>query len=111
MDRDFSLFSKQGIKYVTLAAIWKYLEPTRGEYNDAALDDIERVCSFAAKYKLKVIINFYTMMQKDTFTMPEWLDPRKFEQVFLDPVVKQAWLNFLNHCAERLDRSARLRYS
>ncbi len=103
LDRDFSLFRKQGIRYVTLAVIWKYFEPSPGVYNDAAIDDVIRVCNFAEKYKLKIIINFYTMMQEDTFTMPEWLSPRKFEQVFLDPAVKQAWLNFLNHVAERLD--------
>ena len=105
LDRDFSLFSRQDIRYVTLALIWKYLEPSLGEYNDAALNDVIRVCSFASKYHLKVIINFYTNMQEDTFTMPEWLSPRKFEQVFREAIVREAWLNFLDHCAERLNSS------
>ena len=103
LNRDFKLFKEQGFRYVTLPIIWKYFEPTKGSYNEDALDDIERVCNFAAKYKLKIIIEFYTMMQEDTFTMPTWLSPRKFEQVFLDPTIKQAWLNFQDHCARRLN--------
>jgi len=102
LDRDFSFFEKQGIKDITVALIWKYLEPSWGEYNDQALDDVERVCSFASKYNLNVTINFYTMMQENSFTIPEWVIPRKFEQVFLDPFIRQAWLNFLDHCVDRL---------
>ena len=83
LDRDFSLFRKNGINYITLELIWKYLEPSLGEYNDPGLEDIVRVCRFAEKYRIKIIINFYTMMHENTFTMPEWVSPRKFEQIFL----------------------------
>ena len=102
LDRDFSLFENNGITDITVALIWKYLEPTPGGYNYQALDDIERVCNFASKYNLNVTINFYTMMQEDSFTIPEWIIPRKFEQVFLDPYIRQCWLNFLDYCADRL---------
>jgi hypothetical protein len=106
LDRDFSLFQKQGLKYVTLALVWKYLEPKLGVYNEDALNDVERVCSFAQEYDLRVIINFYTMMKNDSWTMPEWLSPRKFEAVFLNSTARQAWLNYLDHCASRLNSSA-----
>jgi len=105
LDRDFSLFRKQGLKYITLAAVWKYLEPQLGVYNDAAIDELIRVCNFASKYDLSVIVEFYTMMQQDSFTMPEWLSPRKFEAVFTSETFRQAWLSFLDHCASRLNSS------
>jgi endo-1,4-beta-mannosidase len=103
LNRDFGLFRDQGLEYVTLCAIWKYLEPEFGVYNEAAIDDLERVCVFAYQYNLKVIINFHTMMSNNSWTMPEWLSPRKFEAVFLNETAREAWLGFLDHVAERLD--------
>lgn len=44
-------------------------------------------------------------MSNDSWTMPVWLTPRKFEAVFLNDTIRQAWLDFLNHYAERLDDS------
>ena len=76
-----------------------------GNYNEPALDDLVRVCDFAAQYDLKVIINFYTMMSNDSWTMPEWLSPRKFEAVFLNLTYRQAWIDFLNHTVSRLNNS------
>jgi len=103
LNRDFGLFRDQGLEYVTLCAIWKYLEPELGVYNEVAIDDLERVCEFASQYGLMVIINFYTMMKNNSWTMPEWLSPRKFEAVFLNETAREAWLGFLGHVAERLD--------
>jgi len=105
LDRDFALFQKQGLEYVTLCAVWKYLEPERGVYNETAIDDLIHVCNFAANYGLKVVIDFYTMMSVDSWTMPEWLVPSKFEAVFLNGEDRQAWLDFLDHCATRLNGS------
>jgi uncharacterized repeat protein (TIGR02543 family) len=105
LDRDFALFRDQGLKYVTFCAIWKYLEPELGVYNETAIDDLVRVCDFASEYGLKVCIDFHTMMDNGSWTMPEWLFPRKFEVVFLNETARQAWLNFLDHCAMRLNGS------
>jgi sugar phosphate isomerase/epimerase len=105
LERDFSLFRKQGLEYVTLCAVWKYLEPELGVYNEDAIDDLIRVCSFASDYDLKVVIDFHTMMNEDSWTMPAWLIPQKFEAVFLNETARQAWLNFLDHCAARLNSS------
>ncbi len=103
LDRDFALFKQQGLKYVTLVAVWKYLEPRQGVYNEAAINDLIRVCTHAEKYGLKVNIDFYTMMSNNSWTMPEWLTNRKFETVFLNNTARQAWLNYLDHMANRLD--------
>lgn len=103
LNRDFGFFQSRGLKYVTLCAIWKYLEPELGVYNEEAIDDIARVCSVASQYNLKVNINFYTMMGEGSLKMPEWLSPRKFETVFLNETAHQAWLDFLDHCASRLN--------
>lgn len=86
---------------MTLAIIWPYHEPQEGKYHEAALDDIIRVCDFA-KYNLRVIINFYTMLSENSWTIPQWLSPWKFEAVFINEAARQSWLNFLNHCASRL---------
>jgi parallel beta-helix repeat protein len=105
LERDFSLFQEQGLEYITLCAVWKYLEPERGVYNDGAIDDLMRVCSVAVEHDLKVIIDFHTMMNEGSWTMPTWLVPQKFEAVFLNETARQAWLNFLDHCAARLNDS------
>jgi hypothetical protein len=81
------------------------LEPQIGSYNEVALDDLIRVCQFAGQHNLKVDINFYTMMSNDSWTMPDWLTPKKFEAVFINTTAKTAWLNFLNYCAFRLNGS------
>lgn len=102
IERDFSLFREQGLEYVSLVAVWKYLEPALGTYNDEALNDLKRVCESASKHEMKVIIDFHTMMQENSFTMPDWLSPRKFETVFTNNTVRGAWLNFLDHCVSYL---------
>lgn len=103
LDRDFQLFKEKGLEYITLMAVWKYLEPSLGVYNDAGLSDLKRVCDFAAKYGLNVIVDFHTMMHEDSFTMPTWLSPRKFETVFTNGTVRAAWLSFLDYCATFLN--------
>jgi hypothetical protein len=103
LDRDFALFKQQGLTYVTLVAVWKYIEPQLGVYTEEAINDLIRVCTYAEKYDLKVNIDFYTMMSNNSWTMPEWLSNRKFETVFLNNTARQAWLNYLGHVANRLD--------
>lgn len=107
LDRDFGLFKSQGLEYVTLVALWEYLEPQLGEYNDTAINELIRVCDFASRNDLRVIIDFHTMMTNNSWTMPVWLSPRKFETIFTDATgtARQAWLNFLNYCASRLNSS------
>ena len=100
--RDFTLFNRMGIDYITLVLIWKYVEPTPGNYLEDAYDDIERVCEIAKEHGLEVIIDFHTMMHENSFTMPTWLSPRKFEQVFKDNSAHQAWLNYLEHSVSKL---------
>ena len=107
LERDFGLFRNQGLEYVTLVAVWKYLEPQLGAYNDTAIDELIRVCDFASRYNLRVTIDFYTLMKNNSWTMPVWLSPRKFETIFTDKTgtARQAWLDFLGHCASRLNSS------
>ena len=100
IERDFQLFKDYGIENITLVAIWKHIEPSPGKYNDAALDDIIRVCRYAERYGLGVIIDFHSMMMEDSFTMPEWLRPRKFKTVIDNETTRQAWLDYLDHCVE-----------
>jgi hypothetical protein len=100
--RDFRLFRDNGLSIVTLVTVWKYIEPSPGVYNDEAIDDIIHICEIADEYNLQIIIDFHTMMQLESFTMPEWMNPRKFEQVFRDQKTREAWLNYLDHCVDIL---------
>ena len=108
LDRDFSLFQNQGIKFVILEAIWAYHERTEGNYNEEAIEDLIRVCSFAAKYDLSVVIDFHTRMGSNSWTMPTWLTNRNFETVLLNETAKQSWLNFLSHMAYSLNNLSNL---
>ena len=103
LDRDFGLFQDQGFKFVIVEAIWKYHEPLLGIYDEEAIDDLIRVCNFADKYDIGVVIDFHTRMGSNQWTMPTWLTNRNFETVLLNDTARQAWLNFLGHMAERLD--------
>jgi hypothetical protein len=103
--RDFSLFQENGLSIVTLVSVWKYIEPLPGVYNDEALNDIIRVCRIAEEYDLEIIIDFHTMMHEDSFTIPEWVEPRKFEQIFLNQSTRKAWLNYLNHSVSTLSKA------
>ena len=99
LEKDFTLFKQQGLTYITLVAVWKYLEPSMGNYNRLALDDLRRVCKFAANHSLQVIIDFHTLMFANSPKIPEWVSPRRFQTVFTNATVRQAWLNFLNYTA------------
>ena len=102
LNRDFTLFETQGIEIVILPVIWKYIEPTKGQYNEAAFTDLKRVCAAAETHGLKVIIDVHTLMQEDSWTMPDWLSPRRFQTIFTDSDVRAAWLMFLSNTANNL---------
>lgn len=99
LERDFTLFQHQGLKYITIVAVWNYCEPDIGIYDDKAFDDMKRVCEFAANHSLQVIIDFQTLMFENSPKIPDWVSPRRFQTVFTNDTVHQAWLNFLNHTA------------
>jgi hypothetical protein len=103
IERDFALFESHDFKYVSLVAVWKYLEPEYGAYNYAAIDDVKRVCRIASEYNLSVMIDFHTMMKNDSWTMPVWLSPRRFETVLKNNTARQAWLDFLGNYTAYLD--------
>lgn len=103
LDRDFKLFKEQGLEFIVVTAIWKYLEPQLGKYDPVGLADLRRVCESASEHGLQVVVDFHTMMDVNSFTMPEWLSPRKFETVFTNSTVRQAWLGFLSYTMSYLD--------
>jgi hypothetical protein len=108
LDRDFKLFSDNNIKTLTLAAVWTHLEPSYQNYNYSALNEIKRVCEFAAKYDISIVIDFHTIMQVSpntdySWTMPSWFSPRLFNTVFTNNTVRQAWLDFLGNCTNYLN--------
>jgi hypothetical protein len=103
LDRDFKFFSDNNIKTLTLAIIWTHIEPLYQNYNFSALGEIKRVCKFAAKYDISVVIDFHTIMQTSpnrdySWTMPSWFSPRLFNTVFTNNTIRQAWLDFLSNC-------------
>jgi Cellulase (glycosyl hydrolase family 5) len=102
MMRDFDLFRHEGISNITLAIVWSSIESQKGTYNDGYLRDIIRVCKIAETRNISVTIDFHTLMHNDSFTMPSWLTPNKFETVIKDPAARQSWLNFINHCISQL---------
>ncbi len=100
LDRDFSLFQSQGLKFIILEAVWAYIGRTEDSYAPEAIPDLIRVCSFAEKYNLKVVIDFHTLMGSKSWTMPWWLTNRNFETVLLNDTAKQHWLDFLGYIAK-----------
>jgi len=106
LNSDFLLFKEQGLENVTLIATWKYLQPTMETYNEAGINELIRVCSFAKNYGLRVIIDFYTMPSSGSWTMPDWLPEKWFNSVFAYDSYRALWLNFIDHCASRLNGSS-----
>jgi hypothetical protein len=104
LDRDFSFFENQGLDFIILNVIWKYFEEEGiGAYREEAIGNLTRICEIAEKHGLKVIFDFHTIVNKDSsWTIPEWVAPTYFETVFTNSTVREAWLNFVGHMANRL---------
>jgi hypothetical protein len=100
--RDFNLFQREGVSNITLAIVWPTIESQKGTYDDDRLKDIIRVCKIAQQYNLSVTIDFHTLMHDNSFTIPSWVTPKTFETVIKDPITRQSWLNFINHCVSQL---------
>jgi hypothetical protein len=103
LNRDFALFKQQGLTYITLLMVWKYFEPGYGQYNYAAFADLRRVCEFASKYSLQVIIDIQTQMFANSPKIPDWVRPRMFATVFANSTVHQGWIDFLRYTASYLN--------
>ena len=75
LDRDFSLYQNQDLEFIILNVIWKsYENDTIGAYNEDAISNLTRICEFAEEYNLKVIIDFHTIVKKDSnWTIPHGL--------------------------------------
>lgn len=104
LDRDFLLFQTQGVEFIILEVVWTSFENDAiGEYNEAAISNVTQICESAEDCNLKVIIDFHTIVKKDSnWTVPPWVEPRYFETVFTNSTVREAWLNFVGHVAERV---------
>lgn len=72
LDIDFKLFSDDGVRSITITSVWSYIETSSQNYNYSALDEIRRVCEFAEKYNISVIIDSYTIMQASENTDYSW---------------------------------------
>jgi hypothetical protein len=99
LDRDLSIFSDNGMQFIIICAMWAALEPAQGSYNYTRFDNLKHVCNEAANYNLRVIIDFHTLMNTvgESWTMPSWLSPRRFNTVFTNTSIRQAWLDFLGN--------------
>ena len=100
--RDFNLFRREGVSNITLAIVWPTIESQKGTYDDDRLKDIIRVCKIAQQYNLSVTIDFHTLMHNNSYTIPSWVTPKTFETVIIDPITRQSWLKFINHCVSQL---------
>jgi hypothetical protein len=112
LQRDFQFFQDQGLKIVSLAVVWVYMEPNMSDYNTAAVADLKRVSAIAAEHGIQVIIDFHTLMDnKDgngSYTMPEWLPLRKFKTVLTNTTYRLAWINYLGNMSASLADIANL---
>jgi endo-1,4-beta-mannosidase len=108
LQRDFQFFQDQGLKIVSLAVVWAYMERNMSDYNTAAVADLKRVSAIAAEHGIQVIIDFHTLMFNNSWTMPVWLPSMKFETVFTNTTYRLAWLNFLGNMSASLSDIANL---
>jgi len=66
------------------------------------MNDIIRVCKLAKDYKMSVVFDLHTLMHDNSYTIPTWVSPRKFQTLFDDATVRQAWLNMWTYVMTQL---------
>ena len=75
LERDFSMFKKDGIDTIAIAMCWYRLESSKGVYNQEFINNVIRVSNIASKYGLQVMINFHTLIgQRDSWSNPQYVD-------------------------------------
>ncbi len=76
LDADFSRFSNDGIKHISVRMMWSVMEPTHSDnstnLNPTALGNIKRVLTEANKYGIKVNLDFWTQ-HGSTLGLPSWV--------------------------------------
>lgn len=107
LHRDFTRFHNDGIEYISLSLIWYRLEgDTRGDYNDAFLDEIKRVSSIAHQHNIKVMITFHTLWNEEWNTPAYVIDPyeglRRHLAIVRSQEMREAFLDMVTHTVDYL---------
>jgi endo-1,4-beta-mannosidase len=112
LQRDFQFFQDHGLRIVSLAVVWAYMEQSKGDYNAVGVADLRRVSAIAAEHGIQVIIDFHTLMDNKygngSWTLPEWLPSRQFKTVFTNTTYRLAWISYLNNMSASLADIANL---
>jgi beta-glucosidase len=66
-EADFALAEKLGAKMFRLSIAWERIEPSPGQYDEAAMAHYEKIILTLRKYKLEPLVTLYH------FTTPGWL--------------------------------------
>ena len=91
-DRDLRTLRELGVNHYRFGIEWARVEPKRGVYNEAAIQQYVRM---ARKLKAAGIEPIVTLWH---FTFPSWLydTKRKAQSNFLNPDVETAWRAYVN---------------
>ena len=91
-DRDLRTLRELGVNHYRFGIEWARVEPQRGVYNEAAIQQYVRM---ARKLKAAGIEPIVTLWH---FTFPSWLydTKRKAQSNFLNPDVETAWRAYVN---------------
>ena len=91
-DRDLRTLRQLGVNHYRFGIEWARVEPQRGVYNEAAIQQYVRM---ARKLKAAGIEPIVTLWH---FTFPSWLydTKRKAQSNFLNPDVETAWRAYVN---------------
>lgn len=94
LKRDFLLFHNSGIDIISVMLTWSAIEPSLGVFNKAFLNRIIHLCAIANAYGIDVILDFHTLSDDNSYTIPSWVFPRRLATVVLNPKIRNSWLNY-----------------
>jgi hypothetical protein len=110
LNRDFSKFSQDGIKIISISLYWYRIEGNvRGNYDDSFLNEVKRVITDANQYGLKVLVTFHTLWgpTDSPWCTPDYIiDPVSGNNTSLAVVrsddMRQAFIDMVNHTVSYL---------
>ena len=97
--------ARRGFNHIRLSVYWSSAEPTKDQYDDTYLADVDTAIERAAKHGLWVIVDFHQDVFGEAFAehgIPKWAtltdgqpfaDTGSFITNYLQPAVQAAWEN------------------
>lgn len=73
--QDFEIMRGMGLSMLRLGTMWPGVEPTRGQYNETYMDELEKIVTMAASYGIYTLLDMHQDVLSEYFCgegIPAW---------------------------------------